>query len=289
MEDTIDPATVTIDADARYFSGYEHLAWRGTVAGRCGTFQHNFSKPLPIVPTVIYGFRVIDVTNVNGPRVALSLPFVSETGYTLSAKSFLHGTQNLEASAMVLPNGKIPFQHGIVDASDNPGGRSANQNATISVTFSKRFKEQPKVLVWFTEISQPHTRKYLWTYTSNVTAVGMTVHIDTWDNNEFEVARVGWLAWPAEFDGKSVRAGNERFIKDQAANEEPWYNGSFSKEPKVFTGINYIDFPGDPTVQGPLPVFGKPEWATRDKVRWHGGTWGDTIMTKMGFAWIAVE
>ncbi|KAK0760790.1 hypothetical protein N5P37_005726 [Trichoderma harzianum] len=289
MEDTIDPSTVTTDAEARYFSGYRHLAWRGTVAGRCGTFQHNFSKPLPIVPTVIYGFLAIDVTNVNGPRVALSLPSVSETGYTLSAKSFLHGTLNLEASAMVLPNGKIPFQHGYVDASDNPGGRAANQNATISVTFSKRFKEQPKVIVWFTEISQPHTRKYLWTYTSNVTAVGMTVHIDTWDNSEFEVARVGWLAWPAECDGKSVRAGNERFIKDQAATEQTWYNGSFSKEPKVFIGINYIDFPGDPTVPGSLPVFGKLEWATKDKVRWHGGTWGDTIMTEMRFAWLAVE
>ncbi|KAL6695235.1 hypothetical protein J3F84DRAFT_395426 [Trichoderma pleuroticola] len=235
VDDTFDTAKVTINAEARYYSGCEHLGWEGTVAGRCATFTHTFTNPLPIVPTVIYGFRLIDVTNVNGPRVALSLPSVSESGFTLSAKSFLHGTQNLEASVMVLPTGRIPFQHGYVDASDHPNGRVANQNAALTVRFGQRFKETPKVVVWFTEISQPHTRKYLKAYTSDVTTEKMVVHIDTWGNAEFEAARVAWLAWPAEYDGKLIRAANDQFNKDQGANEAPWYSGSFSKEPKVFT------------------------------------------------------
>ncbi|PTB62067.1 hypothetical protein BBK36DRAFT_1163396 [Trichoderma citrinoviride] len=288
-EEPIDTAKIMTNTEARYWSGYEHKGWRGSVAGRCATFADTFARPLPIVPTVIYGFRVIDVANINAPRLALSLPSVSETGYTLSAKSFLHGTVNLEASVMVLPHGKVAFQNGYVDASDNPGGRTANQNAKVSVTFSQPFKEPPKVCVWFTEISQPRTRRYLRTYVDDVTPDGMTVHIDTWDNSEFEAARVGWLAWPAECDGKLVKAGNSSFAKGSGPQEAPWYGGSFSKDPKVFTGINYIDFPMDPNSPVPLPIFGKHEWATKDKLRWHGGTWGDTIMTQMGFCWIAME
>ncbi|KAL7815141.1 hypothetical protein V8C26DRAFT_402544 [Trichoderma gracile] len=289
VEEPTDTSSVETNVDARYWSGHEHGGWQGTGVGRSATFEETFARPLPIVPTVIYGFRLIDVAGSNSPRVALSLPSVSETGYTLSAKSFLHGTQNLEASAMVLPHGTIPFQHGYVDASDNPGGRAANQNARLGVKFSKTFKGPPKVFVWFTEISQPRTRRYLRTYVDDITADGMTVHIDTWDNSEFEAARVAWLAWPAECDGKLIRAGNDFFAKGQQPHEAPWYGGSFSKDPKVFTGINCIDFPGDPNSPLPLTMFGKHEWATKDKLKWQGGTWGDLAMTKVGFCWIAVE
>ncbi|KAL7959082.1 hypothetical protein V8C34DRAFT_280867 [Trichoderma compactum] len=121
--------------------------------------------------------------------------------------------QNLEASVMVLPSGRIPFQHGYVDASDHLTGRVANQNAALTVRFGQRFKEPPKVVVWFTEISEPHTRKYLKTYTSDVTTEKMIVNIDTWGNAVFEAARVAWLAWPAEYDGKLIRAANDQFNK----------------------------------------------------------------------------
>ncbi|KAM5344385.1 hypothetical protein ACJ41O_012922 [Fusarium nematophilum] len=180
VQDTVDTSTVVTDAQAFCLSGRDDVGWQNSSFGRGGKIQHTFDKPLPIVPTVIYGFRTIDVGPTNSPRVALSLPSVSETGFTLSVKSFLHETHNLEANVMVLPNGKIPFQHGYVDASDTLDGRQAKENAAVSVSFEKSFDEPPKVYVWFTEISQPHGPRRIKTYVTNVTRHSMTVKIDTW-------------------------------------------------------------------------------------------------------------
>ncbi|KAL7919280.1 hypothetical protein ACQKWADRAFT_329932 [Trichoderma austrokoningii] len=284
VEDMFNPAKIETDVQARYFIGSEQLNRRRTVAGRYGKFQYDFPKPLPIVPTVIYGFSLIDVAGTNSPRVAISLSNVTESGCILSAKPFLHGTQNLEASVMVLPNGKIPFQHGYADASDNPNGRATNQNARITVVFYKPFQDPPKAFVWFIEISQPHARRYLRTHVSDVTTKGMTVHIDTWDNREFEGARVAWLAWSSECDGKGIRTANEGFEKNQQPREALWYGGSFDKDPKVFCGINRIDFPQDLNSSVPIPIFGKHLAANKDRLKWHGGTWGDADMTRWAFA-----
>lgn len=141
--------------------------------------------------------------------------------------------------------------------------------------------------MWFTEISQPRTQRSLRTFVSNVTERGMTVNIETWGGSEFEGARVAWLAWPAEFDGKMIRAGDSIFDKGQAASEEPWYQGSFSKEPKVFCALNYMDFPESRDTN--LRMLAMHEWATKDRLRWQGGTWHDTPMHKLGICWIAVE
>ncbi|KAF9766785.1 hypothetical protein IL306_000743 [Fusarium sp. DS 682] len=249
----------------------------------------HFTKPLPIVPTVIYGFRAIEASAANSPRVALNLSSVSETGISLSLNSFLHPTSNLETSVMALPNGTIPFQHGYVDASDNPGGRSAGQNASIAVTFKKPFKAPPKVLVWFTEISQPHGWRSLWTYASNVTETGLTVNIETWCEREFEAARVSCLAWPAEFDGKTIRSWQHvTFTKDQEAMEGPWYRGSFSKDPKMFTAIDWIDIP-DTQPSGSIGIYAKHKWATKDKLRWQAGVSDSTDCIKIGMCWLAIE
>jgi len=289
VDDTVDPSTIATDADALYLGMSESQgALKDPPPGRSAVFEHNFAKPLPIVPTVIYGFRRIDVYPTNAPRVALSLPSVSEIGFTLLAKSYLHKTANLEANIMVLPNGKIPFQHGYFDASDNPGGRAPNQNASSVVNFAVPFKAPPKVFVWFTEISQPRTQRCLKTYINNITGRRMTVNIDTWGGREFEGARVAWLAWPAEFDGKTIRAANFSFSKGEKTAEEPWYGGSFRKDPKVFCAINYIDF--QESSSSILRMLASHVWATKDKLSLEGGTWGDTdIMNKLELCWIAVE
>ncbi|KAJ5646745.1 hypothetical protein N7490_003117 [Penicillium lividum] len=287
VDDNVDSSTIITEAEGLVFKARERFGWQGGAPGRKALFEHTFEKPMPIVPTVIYGFRWIDVDGRDSPRVSLALQSVSETGLTLSAKSFLHNTIDLQANAMILPNGKIPFQHGEVDASDNPGGRISKQNATIPVVFSTPFKSPPKVAVWFTEITQPRGARSLKTYISDISETGMLVHIDTWDIREFDSARAAWLAWPSEFDGKTIRSDSNIFQLNQAPFESNWYNGSFSKDPKVFTAIDHIDFPEHPTAY--LRMNAMHEGATKDKLRWHAGTWDDTPMRSIGIRWIAIE
>ncbi|KAF5612438.1 uncharacterized protein FSUBG_1515 [Fusarium subglutinans] len=136
----------------------------------------------------------------------------------------------------------------------NPVG----QNASVAVTFKKPFKAPPKVLVWFTEISQPHGWRSLWTYANKVTETGLTVNIETWCERQFEAARVAWLAWPED------------------------------KDPKVFTAIDWIDIP-DTQPTGSIGIYAKHEWATKDKLRWHAGVSDSTDCIKIGMCWLGVE
>ncbi|OBS23324.1 hypothetical protein FPOA_03873 [Fusarium poae] len=218
----------------------ERLNWQDGVAGRRVVLDQPFDYPLPFIPAVIYGFRHIEVAHQNSPRVALTLPSVTEWGFSLGLKSFLHDTWNLAANVMVLPNGVFPFQHGFVDASDNPGGRRAADNASIHVTFSKPFAKAPKVAVWFTEIHQPIGDRRLKTYTADVSPTGMRINIDTWGGRQFDNARVAYLAYPDASD--YIKGGDCNFLYGEDWKKKDWPGTPFKKEPRVFTAINYIDY-----------------------------------------------
>ncbi|XEV04417.1 hypothetical protein FSHL1_009704 [Fusarium sambucinum] len=140
---------------------------------------------------------------------------------------------------MVLPNGVFPFQHGFVDASDNPGGRRATENASIHMTFAKPFAKTPKVSVCFTEIHQPKGHRSLKTYAVDASPTGMRINIDTWAGREFYNARVAYLAYPERSD--AIKGGDSFFVPKEDCRKTDWPGTPFKKEPNVFTVINYID------------------------------------------------
>ncbi|KAK3374267.1 hypothetical protein B0T24DRAFT_594372 [Lasiosphaeria ovina] len=253
--------------------------------GHYSVSSHDFAKIRPIAPTVITGFTKLDVGSVDALRVAVSTPTVTEAGFKLSLKSHLSMTYDLSANALVLPNGRFPFQHGYVDAGQSIGGRRREQNATVSVIFSQAFTEDPTCCVWFTEISQPNTPRNLKATVQNISRLGMTIMIESWvANHQFEGAQVGWLAWPAKH--KAIKAGNEYFTRGQQPWEMKWPGDPFSKDPKIFCAFNYIDF-ANPADAVRARVF--YESATKEKVKWTAGTWEDTVMDRLGFCWIAIE
>ncbi|OAA32843.1 hypothetical protein AAL_00308 [Moelleriella libera RCEF 2490] len=73
--------------------------------------------------------------------------FVTVKVINQSINSFVHETWNLKANIMLLPRDRIHFEHGFVDASDNPNGRSPGENAVVQVTFSRPFKSPRQGLV----------------------------------------------------------------------------------------------------------------------------------------------
>ncbi|KAF5670062.1 hypothetical protein FHETE_4745 [Fusarium heterosporum] len=292
-EDTCDTGDSSMDADMsivrtdperHVIDCRGRLGWKGGVPGRSATIEQSFYKPLPLIPTVIYGFRKIDVAHTDSPRVALTLPSVTEWGFSLGLKSFLHPTWTLEANVMVLPNGAFPFQHGFVDASDNPNGRKATQNASISVTFAKPFAKAPKVSVWFTEISQPKGHRFLETYALDISPTGMRINIDTRAGCEFEGARVAYLAYP---DGSSsIKGGDSTFGPGEDWRETDWPGGPFKTEPWVFTAMNLIDVGEN---EHTLDIIVAHERATKEKLR-HCGWGSEWIkLEKIGMCWIGIE
>ncbi|GKU04421.1 hypothetical protein FLAG1_07120 [Fusarium langsethiae] len=262
----------------------ERLGWTGGIAGRSAVLEQSFYKPLPFIPTVIYGFRHIDVAHTDSPRVALTLPSVTEWGFSLGLKSFLHSTWNLEANVMVLPNGVFPFQHGFVDASDNPGGRKATENASIHVTFAKPFTKTPKVAVWFTEIHQPKGHRSLMTHVVDASPTGMRINIETWAGREFDNARVAYLAYP---DGSDyIKGGSSDFGPKEDWRETEWPGGPFKKEPNVFTAINYFDIGVNDNT---MDILVTHQTASSEKLRYCG--WGSnaTQVHQISMCWIGIS
>ena len=261
----------------------DRLGWKDGVAGRSAIIEQSFNKPLPFIPTVIYGLRHINVAAKDSPRVALSLPSVTEWGFSLGLKSFLHPTWNLEANVMVLPNGAFPFQHGFVDASDNQGGRKSTDNASIHVTFTKPFAKTPKVAVWFTEISQPKGQRSLRTSAVDIPPTSMRIIIETWDGREFDGARVAYLAYPDNND--AIKGGSTVFGPKEDWKLTDWHGGPFKSEPCVFTAINMIDVgENDDTVD----IIVDHEYSTAKQIRHCGWASKWTGLRQIGQCWIGI-
>ncbi|KAF4459911.1 hypothetical protein FALBO_13327 [Fusarium albosuccineum] len=245
-----------------------------------------FGETLPSIPTVIHGLRQFDVIAPSGPMVGVEASNYSKEGFDLKLLSWNSTVYNTEANWMTLPgNRDINFQLGEVDTAELPG-RAAGQNASFRIYFAKPYKTEPKVQCWFTSINQPKGWRSLKCSVANITSKACTINVETWAGRQFERAKVMWLAWDSEADGKNVRSGINYFKKDAPVNDYPWYNGPFANEPAVFTAINYIDFPEQNTN---LRCYAGIRGSSKDRLKWQAGTWADTVMDTTGMVWIGMD
>jgi hypothetical protein len=245
-----------------------------------------FEKSLASTPRVIYGLRQMDIISPHGPNIAVETLNLGKEGFDLKLSSWSSIVFNTEANWLTLPgNSNINFQYGELDSSELTG-RPPTQNASFRVYFAKPYKTEPKVQCWFTSIVQPKGWRSLRCNVTNITQTACTVNIETWAGRQFDRAKVMWLAWDSEYDGKNVRSGTSFFRKDTPIQDFPWYNGSFAKQPVAFGAIIHIDFPEQNTN---LRCATNIIEATKDRLKWSAGTWGDTTMEMVGMAWIGMD
>ncbi|KAK6721154.1 hypothetical protein SNK04_000049 [Fusarium graminearum] len=245
-----------------------------------------FEKSLASTPRVIYGLRQFDIISPHGPNIAVETLNLGKEGFDLKLQSWNSIVFNTEANWLTLPNNSnINFQYGELDSSELPG-RAPTQNASFRVYFAKPYKTDPKVQCWFTSIVQPKGWRSLRCTVSNITRTACTVNMETWAGRQFDRAKVMWLAWDSEYDGKNVRSGTNFFKKDTPIQDYPWYNGSFAKQPVAFGAICHIDFPEQGTN---LRCYTNVIEATKDRLKWQAGTWADTTMDTTGMVWIGMD
>ncbi|KAJ4258214.1 hypothetical protein NW762_008362 [Fusarium torreyae] len=245
-----------------------------------------FEQSLLSTPKVIYGLRQFDIISPHGPNVGVETSNYSKDGFDLKLQSWNSIVYNMEANWLTLPNNSnINFQYGELDSSELPG-RAPTQNASFRVYFAKPYKTEPKVQCWFTSISQPKGWRSLRCTVTNITKNACTVNIETWAGRQFDRAKVMWLAWDSEYDGKNVRSGVNYYKKDTPVSDYPWYNGSFEKQPAVFGALNHIDFPEQTTN---LRCYCAILSSTKDRLKWQAGTWADTTMDTTGMVWIGMD
>ncbi|KAM0490561.1 hypothetical protein ACHAP8_011466 [Fusarium lateritium] len=223
---------------------------------------------------------------LNGFNIAVETLNLGKEGFDLKLQSWNSIVYNTEANWLTLPsNSNINFQYGELDSSEL-AGRAPTQNASFRVYFAKPYKTEPKVQCWFTSIVQPKGWRSLRCSVSNITRTACTVTMETWAGRQFDRAKVMWLAWDSEYDGKNVRSGTTFFKKDTPIQDFPWYNGSFAKQPVGFGAICHIDFPEQTTN---LRCYTNVIEATKDRLKWQAGTWADTTMDTTGMVWIGMD
>jgi hypothetical protein len=159
---------------------------------------------------------------------------------------------------------------------------------TRHVFFSQSFPTPPKVCVWIQEFEWTN-RDFMCMkcYPTDVNCDSFHLRVDSWAGRRFKNARVQFLAYPSEEDGKRVKSGRNTVTRTQgtASARAPFYGEPFKNTPKTFIAISETDFGCDKNVRFRCSANAP----NNRELEWSFGTWADTNMDHAEVQWIALE
>ncbi|KAK4694378.1 hypothetical protein P7C71_g3198, partial [Lecanoromycetidae sp. Uapishka_2] len=261
---------------------------KGWKAGKDSSalIRQEFPTTLSQPPRILYGLSGIDVERNGRLGVACDPKDLSVTGFTVEPRSF-GGSQayGINFSWLTLPNNGVHFEFGQLDTYSLTNFNKLS--TTQRIEFPNAFKSPPKVLAWFYEINKIGDWCSLKTYPKDASSTGFNIVIESWANRPFDGARVCWLAYEAEEDGKRVKS--DKNLVDRATKfakqDAPWYGTPFTQKPAVFIGISELDF----SMGRNIRVRANIDGATNERLQWSYGTWDDSDMDHLIVTWLAVE
>lgn len=156
------------------------------------------------------------------------------------------------------------------------------------IFFPQSFASPPKIAVWFQE--------FLWLnsgfmslkcYPTEITAHYFKLRIESWAGRNFRQARVQYLAYPSEEDGKRVRIGRTSIQRAQPARKDraPFYTQPFKNKPATFIAISEMDFTSLRNLRFECAANAPNE----RELEWSCNTWADSDMDHAECQWIAIE
>lgn len=272
-------------------AGFTNVGWgmgkRGERYKTAVTFPYSYST----TPTIISGIRLYDVAQ------GLKMNIGEESSDNVTPAGFQATTYSIDDSPtfgvsnawMVLPQNEIAFQTGELTLS----GIETRPKVDVKVMFPRKYKSDPKVVCWLKAVTT--TTKGDWPnhrVTCDVKATGpdfAIIRIETWASTDLIDAKVGWLAWDREQDGRLIKTGTIYTAPGDAANKdynkEVRFESSFNKNPAVFLAFNGWDIKTNDNLRAQAVVNG----VEKDRFKANLGTWGPTGMDSMGARWIAIE
>jgi len=144
----------------------------------------------------------------------------------------------------------------------------------MQITFPRPYKGPPKVACWFTQILQPHERLAITCSTTEVKRNSFVLSVTVPQGCEFEHAKVMWLAWDAEHDGKKIRSGSTEVKSEgkHAGVDHTWQDGPLPRELlKPFIGICSLDFENKRDCN--LGVFCDVRQSSKSGFNWDAVSW----------------
>ncbi|KAJ5986739.1 hypothetical protein N7451_011104 [Penicillium sp. IBT 35674x] len=272
----------------------EQKGWRPGVnsLGRVSqTFPQAYSKS----PKLIFGLANIDCDqNTRNRSMAVSIPEITPSEFTVQVASFNGcNAYGIDCSWMTLPD-DLHLEHGSVDTHGT--GVDYNDNFRQRVVFGQRFASPPKICVWLQEIDYPSHQEpgfggnvltSIIVNADNITDNCFTLNILSWSNRKYRSVRAGWLAYPAEEDGKRVKSARNSVARAQKTLKQsaPFYGQPFLRTPATFIAISKLDFGHDAN----LRMGCRANAPNPQSLEWEFGTWADSNMESAEVTWIAIE
>jgi len=167
-------------------------------------------------------------------------------------------------------------------------GRTNSPDCDQHIWFPQAFDSPPKIAVWIQEFEY-HQNDYMSIkcFATEITPNSFHLRIESWANRKFTNVRVQWLAYPAEEDGKRVKASRNMVLRAQkeTSNRAPFYGQPFKNTPKTFIAVSELDFGIDRNLRFRCSANAP----NNRELEWKYGTWDDTNMDHAEVQWLAIE
>ncbi|CAK1363810.1 hypothetical protein CB0940_04188 [Cercospora beticola] len=273
-------------------AGHAYVKWDQGRRGERFKTAVTFPFPYSTTPTIISGLREYDLAKSNKMEIGEeSNDSISPTGFQATTYSIDEAsTYGVSSSWMVLPQNEISFQTGEVTTR----GIDTRPNIDIKVMFPRKYKSDPTVVCWLKAVTtttkgDPPNHRVLCT----VKSVGpdyAVIAISTWHTTDLVYAKVGWLAWDKEQDGRLIKTGSLLTKHNDAANknqekEVRFERGAFKKPPVMFFAFESWDVK---TVEG-LRATASLRVIEKDRFTATLGAWDATQYESFIGRWIAIE
>jgi hypothetical protein len=242
-----------------------------------------FPQAYPTIPRLLLGLSRVDGDGSRPRALSLSQPEIHASNFSVQAASFAGALgYSIGCNWLTLPN-DLHLETGMIFC---PGGAENVQQ----VFFSQSFASPPKIAVWFQEFYYPNGGFLsMKCRASDITAHSFHLHVESWANRTFGQARVQYLAYPSEEDGKRVRADrtgvNRGHGSNGSRNQAPFYNQPFKNTPATFIAISEMDFNSSRN----LRLECSANAPNNKELVWSINTWGDSDMDHAECQWIAIE
>lgn len=249
----------------------------------------NFPHQFVGCPRLAHGLRELDIGNNDNIRVASRLRNITDSSADCQISAW--GNTTLYSAAVdvfaLAPGEQLSFLTGehMRNLWTNP-----DDPASVRIDFERRFRTPPKVVVFFNSIDLDKNR--VWRVKTTATDIdegGFTLNIETWSDTIFYAARVGWIAYPEDYEhifSTSINTMDVRpwYQPQPTQSREIGFNAvEFWKPPSVFIAFNYLDIDS----RANLRVNAYVDCVSTTSLVWHINSWDNTVLYSAGATIVA--
>jgi hypothetical protein len=243
-----------------------------------------FPQVYPTTPKLLFGLSRVDAEASRSRSMSLSAPEINASSFSVQAAAFDGGRgYSLGCNWLTLPN-DLHLETGMIYCTGD------RKEYVQPIYFSQSFASPPKIAVWFQEFQYPNSGWLsLRCKATDITAHGFHLRIESWAERYFRQARVQYLAFPSEEDGKRVRADRTKLFPSHGSNgsrnQGDFYNQPFKNTPATFIAISAMDINSTAN----LRVDCSANAPNNKELIWNINTWSDTEIDHAECQWIAIE